>query len=214
MNLLEAQSVIVFGGTFDPPTLAHVKLPLYVREKLDYDLVAYVPAARSPHKPDQEPAPAEHRVEMLELALKGVGEAKVLTEEIDRAEAGQPSYTVDTLETLRDYLAPDTQLRLLIGSDQVLSFSKWKAPERIVELADPLGMIRPPETRESLLAQLPEQQRGFWAHRLIEVPAMELSSSDARRRVAEGKPLRDLVPPAVEQYIRKNKLYRNATPAT
>lgn len=208
MNLLEATSILVFGGTFDPPTKAHLELPMLVREQLDLDIVAFVPAAVSPFKVDEPPTPAEHRVAMLEAALDDNEYAKVLTEEIDRTPPGKPSFTVDTLDWLVDLLPADVELRLLIGGDQMSTFPKWRAYERIVEMADPVVMVRPPQTRDELLATVPEHQRGYWAARMVDVPAMAVSSTEVRQRVAAKQPIADLVPKEVEAYIKKHRLYR------
>lgn len=208
MRLYEADHVLIFGGTFDPPQRAHVELPMFVREKTGADAVAFIPAARSPHKPGREPTDAKHRVAMLELALRGVDEAVILTDEIDHAKPGEPSYTADTLTRLQGELPAHVKLRLLIGSDQAAHFGAWKAPEKIVEIADPLVMIRPPDTRESLLAAVSEPHRGFWAGRLIEAPAIDSSATEVRRRVAAGEPIDGLVAPEVAHYIRRHRLYR------
>lgn len=208
MRLYEADFILVFGGTFDPPQRAHIELPMQVREKVGADAVAYIPAALSPHKLDQVPTEAHHRVAMLELALKDIDEAVVLTDEIDRADAGEPSYTVETLTRLQSELPLHVKLRLLMGGDQMRAFSRWKSPEKIVEIADPLVMVRPPDTRESLLAAMPEAQRGFWAGRLVDVPLMDISGTEIRRRVTAGESIDDLVPRAVAQYIERHRLYR------
>lgn len=209
MNLFDAQSILIYGGTFDPPTRAHIELPMVVRERLGADLVAYVPARMSPFKTDDPPTDPSHRVAMLEAALDDNEHAKVLTEEIDRTAEGTPSYTIDTIEYLRDWLPVDVTMRLLIGGDQMAEFLRWKSFEKIVEMAEPVVMVRPPQTRESLLETVPESQRGFWVSRLIDVPPMDVSSTEVRRRVAANEPIDDLVVPAVEKYIRKHKLYRN-----
>src|SRR5690606_33875394 len=139
----------------------------------------------------------------LRLALKDAKHTTILTDEIDRGRDGRPSYTVDTLAALRDRLRsggrPGATLRLLIGTDQVRVFDQWKEPEQVAALAEPLVMVRPPETRASLLAALPDDTaRARWAGRLIEVPRMDVSSTDVRQRVARGEPIEGLVPPAVE----------------
>lgn len=210
MNLFDAQSILIYGGTFDPPTRAHLELPMLVRERLGADLVAFVPARMSPFKADDPPTDPHHRVAMLEAALDDNEHAKVLTEEIDRTAEGTPSYTIDTVEYLRDWLPADVTLQLLIGGDQMAEFIRWKSYEKIVEMAQPVVMMRAPQTRETLLATVPESQRGFWVSRLIEVPGMDVSSTEVRRRVAAGEPIGDLVVPTVEKYIQKHKLYRAA----
>lgn len=208
MRLYEANHILIFGGTFDPPQRAHVELPQYVRNQVDADAIAYIPAAQSPHKMDRQPTEAAHRLAMLELALKDVEHATILTDELDRAESGRPSYTIDTLRHLQSELPPHVKLRLLIGGDQLPRFAEWKSPEMIVEIADPLVMVRPPQTRESLLESVSEPHRGFWHSRLVDVPPMDISGSEVRRRVAAGEPIDDLVGPEVAEYIERHRLYR------
>ena len=202
--------LILFGGSFDPPHVAHVILPMAVREAVGADAVAYVPAARAPHKLDRVQTDPAHRLAMLRLALSDAEHAVVLTDEIDRAKGGQPSYTVDTLAALREKLRPGVTLRLLIGADQVRIFDQWREPRRIIELAEPLVMVRPPDTRDSLLASLPDEKtREEWASRLLDVPAMDVSSTEIRERVRRGEPIGGMVHPAVQRYILENDLYRD-----
>ncbi|MEX0777457.1 MAG: nicotinate (nicotinamide) nucleotide adenylyltransferase [Phycisphaeraceae bacterium] len=208
-------TLLYFGGTFDPPHMAHVALPLLAMHALGADGVLYVPAARSPHKlaATQTPTPAHHRLAMLRLALEHIPAAHVLTDELDRAntQPDQPSYTVDTLESLRQRLGPDVTLRLLIGADQLAVFHDWHRAQRIVQLAQPLVMVRPPHTREALLASLsPGINREAWSARFLDLPQLDLSATALRRRAALGHPLTGLVPPAVEDYIRRHHLYRQA----
>jgi nicotinate-nucleotide adenylyltransferase len=208
MKLEEAKHVIIFGGSFDPPHVAHVALPGAVREAVGGDVVAYVPAAKAPHKLDKVQTDPAHRLAMLRLALTGVGDAAVVTDELDRAADGKPSYTVDTLEGLRERLGVGVTMRLLIGADQVRIFDQWREPERVIGLAEPWVMVRPPESRGSLLDSLPDDEaRGQWEPRLVDVPAMEISSTDIRERVARGESIVGMVCPAVEQYIKEHGLY-------
>ena len=209
MKLEDARIILVFGGSFDPPHRAHVVLPELVRHRLGADVVAYVPAAQSPHKLDQQPTDATHRLAMLRLAVADQPHAVIVTDEIDRAtESGEPSYTVETLQRLRDRVGSTVTMRLLIGADQVPAFDRWKDPQRIVELAEPIVMLRPPDTPQSLLEGLPNQEaQRFWGRRLMPVPQMDVSATEIRRRAREGEPLGDLVPEAVERYITEHGLY-------
>ena len=210
MDLHICNKLIVFGGTFDPPHMAHVALPRAVMKKLGADAVAYVPAARAPLKPGSEPSPIEHRFAMLHLALRDCSYAQVLTVEIDRADADRPSFTVDTLEKLRKELGCGVEMRLLIGSDQMHQFDRWKAPQKITQLAEPLVLVRPPSTRKSCLAPLGRPAlRRAWADRLVEVEPMDVSSSQIRNLVARGESISGLVPPPGETYIFRHKLYRD-----
>jgi nicotinate-nucleotide adenylyltransferase len=222
MPLTPTGKVIVFGGSFDPPHVAHVLLPALAMRTLGAQAVVYVPAAQSPHKLDHVGTPAAHRLAMLRLALAEVPHAHILTDELDRAAAAPtadaaaaaspgaaPSYTVDTLEALHRRWGPDPQMRLLIGADQLRVFDTWKSWARIIELAEPLVMVRSPQSRAALLAALP---RGFhagqWAGRIIDLPQIDISSSLIRAQVARGLPITGMVHPAVADYIRRHGLYR------
>ncbi|NBC10642.1 MAG: nicotinate (nicotinamide) nucleotide adenylyltransferase [Planctomycetes bacterium] len=207
MELADIQRLIVFGGSFDPPHRAHVTLPAAVRDRLGSDAVAYIPAGRAPHKLDQPQTDAAHRLAMTRLAVADDPRALVLDVEVSR-DPELPSYTVDTLAWLATQLPDGASMRLLIGSDQMLIFDQWKDAKRIVALAEPVVMVRPPETADSVLTQLPAVQRGVWSRRLIEVPAMDVSSTMVRDRLAAGQAIDDLVPPAVAAYIRSQGLYR------
>ena len=207
-DLTQYNSILIFGGSFDPPHRAHVELPAIAAKQVGAQVIAYLPAGLAPHKLDQVQTPAEHRLAMLRLALKGSDNTTLLTDEIDRAD-GQPSYTARTLEALSKRLRPGTTLRLLMGGDQLRIFDTWRSPERIIELAEPIVMVRPPDSREMLLAALPDDAaRAAWAPRLIDVPQIDLSSTDIRNRVAQGLPIRDAVAPQVADYIEEHRLYR------
>lgn len=201
--------ILLFGGSFDPPHRAHIDLPRQAAHAIDADLIAYIPAGRAPHKLGQAQTPAAHRLAMLRLALEETSQTiptVILTDEIDRG-ADQPSYTVTTLEQIRQGLEPGVELRLLIGADQLRIFGTWREPEQVIELAEPLVMVRPPDTRESLLDALPADQRGPWRNRLVDVDAIDLSSTRLRERIAEGKPVEGMVAPRVLRYINDHGLY-------
>ena len=96
-----------------------------------------------------------------------------------------------------------------MGIDQLAQFDRWKSAERIIELAEPLVMARPSCGTDQLLSSLPDgPQRRKWVRRLVDVEPMDISSTQIRRRVARGEPITNLVPPAVEAYIREHGLYR------
>ncbi len=211
MSLEHWRHIVIFGGSFDPPHLAHTALPPIAMCAIDAEGVAYIPTGRQPLKSQTPATPARHRLAMLRLALEGVPDAAIVTDEIDRAADPtnpSPSFTANTLATLRERLDPSTRLRLLIGGDQLRAFDQWHDPQRVIALAEPLVMVRPPDTRESLLESLPA---GFdaddWARRLVDVPTTPISSTLVREHVAAGEPLAGLVHPAVAQYIAEHGLY-------
>lgn len=216
MDMKPYQKILVFGGSFDPPHVAHVQLPAMAMEAIEANAVAYVPAASQPLKQDVLQSPAEHRLAMLRLAVADVPHAVVLTDEIDRAKSGsqtKPSYTVDTLETLRDQFSEKISLRLLIGTDQMQVFDQWQSPDRVIELAEPLVILRAPQTPVSAMDMLPKgYDRHEWVQRLIELPPIELSSTEIRNRVASRESISDMVDPAVERYIHRHHLYEMPIP--
>lgn len=211
VDLRACKSVLLFGGSFDPPHVAHLALPLEAMKKIGADAVAYIPAALSPFKQDQPPTEPTHRLAMLRLMLAHEDRAVILTDELDRASAedAKPSYTIDTIAALHQRLGEGIKLRLLIGADQLASFDRWRQWERVIELAEPVVMVRPPATRESMLANLPE---GFdvdvWRTRMVDLPVMDVSATAIRQRIAAGQSIRGMVVPAVETYIHKHGLYR------
>lgn len=209
MDLAGYHNILLFGGTFDPPHIAHVRLPEIVRQALNADVIVYLPTPLSPFKLDEQPSSEEDRIEMLRLALEDQPRAIVSTLEIDIAGAGSPAYTVDTLRALRGQVGPGPCLYLLMGADQARSFHKWREHEAIMQLCEPVVMVRPPHDEQSLLDELaPHFDTQDWAARIIRVPAMEVSSTGIRRRVREGEPIAGLVPPPVERYIHERSLYR------
>lgn len=222
--------LIFYGGTFDPPTRAHIDLPALARDAvLPGAVLVYIPAARSPHKPGGPDAPDDARVEMLAAALQGRPGARIWTDEIDRAKvSGEPSYMVETLRRARRALASkpeatnpvatNTNFRLLIGADQALAFHRWKDHAEIAELAEPLVMLRTPsESADDLLDQLAQTDAWTnaelerWRTRIAPVPTMGVSATDAREilksRGSDSSALETLLPAPVLAIIRKRGLY-------
>ncbi len=212
MDLKACKKIIVFGGSFDPPQIAHVQLPAIVLRAIQAQVVAYVPVAHQPLKPEGPIASVEHRLEMLRLALADVPHAVIWMDELDRARDNSsygPSYTVDTIERMRQQVGEQPEIRLLIGADQVHQFDKWHAWQRLIEMAEPVIMLRPPETQASLLASLPAQlDKVQWQRYLIDVPTVSTSSTQIRQRCAQKKSITGLVSSAVEKYIGDHGLYQ------
>lgn len=208
-DLTAYRRLLIFGGSFDPPHTAHVDLPGQVARAIDADVVVYIPAGRAPHKLDKVQTDPAHRLAMLRLMLKDVPGTIVLADEINRVADGRPSYTVETLEDLRTRVHPDAQMRLLIGTDQVDIFASWFKWQRVIELAEPVVMMRPAAPSDSPTdppAELPE----VWQRRVVGVTQTDISSTAVRRRVREGLPLDGWGHPGVADYIAEHGLYRDA----
>ncbi len=198
----------ILGGSFDPVHYGHLLLAESCREQCQLDAVRFVPAAVPPHKQDRKLSSDADRVEMLKLATGGHEAFSVWTWEIDR---GGVSYTVETLQHLHDE-DPTRELFFLMGADSLTDLPTWKEPERICSLAIPavVRRIGSPEPDDTVLAQLMSAQRLAIArkHR-VQMPTIDLSSTELRRRVTAGESIRYRTPRAVEKYIESHSLYRS-----
>lgn len=197
----------VFGGTFDPVHQGHLILAEQCREQGRLDRVLFIPAWKPPHKQGQEITPFPHRVEMLALAV--AGNAAFQIDELEKDRAG-PSFTADTLDELHRRKRDD-ELYLILGADCLPDLPYWHDPARIVARAGLLVAARPgwemwPEERLrmalALAADVPLRVQ------FVQVPLIDTASRDLRRRLAEGRSIRYLVPRAVECYIGTHRLYR------
>lgn len=198
----------IFGGSFDPVHYGHLILAECAREQLRLDEVWLIPAATPPHKQERQQAPAKSRLEMLELALAGSEHLRASALEIER---GGVSYTVETLAAIHAQ-RPQAELHLLMGADSLRELPTWREPARICELAIPAVVRRggSAEPDFSVLKTFVADDR-LAAIRAaqVEMPLIELSSTDLRARAAEGKSLRYRTPRAVEKYIETHGLYRS-----
>lgn len=208
MSSFSGQRIGVFGGSFDPIHLGHLILAESCREQVQLDKVLFVPAAQSPAKTDRPVATDRQRQEMLALAIAGHPNFMISTLEIDR---GGTSYTVDTLSELAGQ-QPDDQLFLIIGQDSLDSFAAWRQPETICQLATPLVVSRSADAIDfSLLDEfLSPEKLKIAESSSIQNRWIDISSTDIRDRVADGKSIRYLVPRGVEKYIETNGLYAAA----
>ncbi len=203
-----SSSLLICGGTFDPPHRAHTQLPPLVAKRLGCDRILYIPAAVNPLKCSEPPAAADHRLAMLRLGVAGVPNAQISRIELDRS---GPSYTVQTLEALRDQVGQHVELRLLLGSDLVLEFPRWHQPQRILRLATPAVLLRPPDDRaafrERLLEAYSAQQVELWMSWVVAVAPMDVTASEIRQRLRGGQDVEGLLEPEVIEYIREHGLY-------
>jgi nicotinate-nucleotide adenylyltransferase len=199
----------VFGGAFDPVHYGHLILAEQSREQAHLDAVWFVPAARHPFKADSTATSFERRAEMLQLAIAGHRAFRI--DEVEKNRSGL-SYTADTLDELQRQ-HPDAELHLLLGSDTLPDFPKWHEPVQIIRTAVLVVMERPghpvPATAE-LESALHLPADVSLRMQVVEVPHIDLSSRDIRRRVGNGRTIRYMLPRAVEMYIAEKGLYRTA----
>ena len=201
-------SLGILGGTFNPPHVAHLVCARAALDQLGLDRVALVPVAAPPHKPLADDPGPEVRLELCRRAAAGDERLEVCDIEVRR---GGPSYTVATLEEIHAR-RPEDELTFIAGGDMAASLPEWREPERVLELARFAVAEREGAERKEIerrTAGLSGRERIVF----FDMPRLDVSSSEVRARVAAGRPIDELVPPAVAAYIDERGLYRPAVRA-
>jgi nicotinate-nucleotide adenylyltransferase len=185
----------VLGGSFDPVHMGHLIAAEGARDRLQLDVVRFVPAGRQPLKGGRHAASASHRAAMLDIAVADHPAFVVDRRELDRP---GPSFSVDTLRELHaDF--PDDRLFLIVGSDTARDLGAWREADALPALAQLVVVTRPGTTPE----------RRFMSS-VVPIPGIDISATLVRDRVRQGASIRYLVPHGVEEYIRAHGLYRDA----
>jgi nicotinate-nucleotide adenylyltransferase len=205
----------IMGGAFDPIHIAHLVTAQEALVQFELDQVLFMPAGDPPHK-DRRLAPAEFRYLLVSVATASHPQFSVSRFEIDRDAV---SYTVDTLEHFAGIVPPGTEMFFITGADAVLDILTWKDPARVLELSTFIAATRPGSDLSrlaGLLADLRAKTTGLVPEarvKTMEIPALAISSSMIRERLATGKPIRYLVPDPVAQLIEKSEYYGASDPA-
>jgi nicotinate-nucleotide adenylyltransferase len=191
----------IMGGTFDPIHHGHLVAAEEARWQFRLDQVLFIPTGRPWQKPVGV-SPAEDRYLMTVIATASNPAFAVSRLEVD---IPGPSYTVDTLRRLRSELPEGTRLLFIGGADLLQQLLTWKEPEQVLALAELIAATRPDFDVDDVVQKVPAAAGRI--HRM-EIPALAISSSDIRARVARGDPIEYLVPEGVARYIQKRALYR------
>ena len=186
----------IFGGSFDPPHLGHLLPVIDASESLGLDEVRFVPAAVQPFKVGRATAAPAHRLAMTERLVRGVPGFSVDPAETERSGL---SFMVDTLGMIAA-ATPGAELVLLLGADAFALFGQWRAPDRIRRLASLAVMVRGGDVMPDVGARADVQ--------LLQTRRVDISSTELRARVADGRTIRGFVPDAVAEYIAAHRLYR------
>lgn len=205
------RAIGIMGGTFDPVHYGHLVTAESVRAHYGLQEVVFVPTGMPPHKSPEQVSQAEHRYLMTVLATATNPAFSVSRSEIDRP---GPSFTADTVREVRHSRGPLDEIVFITGADAVRQLSSWSRLDEIFQHCEVVAASRPgyPFAEfEQEIALLPRPLRR--RIHFLEVPALAISSSDIRHRVAEGMPIRYLVPEAVQIYIDKMGLYRKVPAA-
>lgn len=190
---MTSRRVGVFGGTFDPPHLGHTSVASEVADALGLDTVVWIPAGRPPHKDPSAVTPASVRLRMTRAAAEA--DPRFVVSDVEVRREG-PSYMIDTLRALAD---PEAELFLIMGVDQFRTLDTWKDPRTLRSLATLVVMDREgdavdPSARDGEVVRVP-------------VTRVDISSSDVRSAVSEGRDLAPLVPPGVARVVEHEGLY-------
>jgi nicotinate-nucleotide adenylyltransferase len=193
----------VLGGTFDPIHIGHLIIAEEARVKLGLSKVLFVPAGQPWLKQDRDITAAVHRIEMVRRAIADNPYFELSTLEVERS---GPSYTVDTLTMLRKELGSRASLFFILGRDTFAELPLWKEPQKVIQLC---RLVVPPRLGSRDLRHLETTLPGLLDKVIqLAMPVIGISSSEIRRRIAQGLSIRYLVPPEVEKYITEHRVYQ------
>jgi nicotinate-nucleotide adenylyltransferase len=193
----------VFGGSFDPIHNGHLRMAEVARESIGLDRVLFVPNRVSPFKTARAVTPGPLRAEMVRQAVSDNPAFAVSEIELERP---GPSYTVDTVVALAEEFA-GAELFFLTGTDAIRDLRGWHRPEDLLRMARFVALTRPGVDVDEVRAALPAE----WTERIrfVAMPLLEISSTDLRTRLRDGRSVRYLMPPGVESFVRDRGLYRD-----
>ncbi len=202
-----SERIGMIGGSFDPLHFGHLVIAQDAMECLGLSEVVFVPAANPPHKLHLRQADAWHRLEMARRAVEADSRFSVSDLELRR---GGVSYTVDTVRSLKE-ARPDADWVLVVGSDTLVDLHNWYRIDELLDLCEVATFLRPGEADPGEIAEkvlVAERHRKRLLENIVAAHLVGISSTEIRRRVAEGRSIRYLVPPEVEEYIVEHCLYR------
>ncbi len=211
MNVEQASNerrIGIMGGTFDPIHYGHLVIAEEVRARLNLTEVLFIPTGDPPHKPGLSVTSAEQRASMVQLAIASNPHFVLSRMEIDRP---GPSYTVDTVRQLRQLWGRQMGLYFVIGWDSLEDLHHWYDPQGLLaELTGLVAVRRPGHVEEAEYRKVIEQRLPGITQLLhvVDAPQLDISATDLRKRVAEGRPIKYQTSEAVEQYILTHKLYQ------
>jgi nicotinate-nucleotide adenylyltransferase len=199
--------IALFGGTFDPIHHGHLIAARAVAERLDCERVVFIPAPNPPHKIGRDLSDAADRLEMVRLAIQGEPRFEVSDIEIRRP---GPSFTVFTVQAYRQNIGPDVPLAWIVGGDSLPELHTWYRVDELVRLCRIVTAVRPGHETPDLSAlrrRLSAEQIDQLVKDVLMTPPIDISSTEIRRRVREGRSVRYLLPDSAIEYITTHNLY-------
>ena len=191
----------ILGGTFNPVHIGHLVIASEVKERLKLDKVVFVPTGKAPHKRVRGATPDE-RYEMVSLAIRGNASFEVSPIEIEKSKiVNRPTFTLETITELKKIYGKKEKIYFIVGIDEMLKISTWKEPNRLLKLCKFVVVTRPGYELKKLDRRIASRVM------TLEVPGLEISASDIRKRIKSGRSIKYLLPREVEDYIHKKRLY-------
>lgn len=200
------EQVLLFGGTFNPPHIAHIEIAKEVSRKLGINEVFMLPSGNPPHKVGCDVADVKHRVEMLKLAIKDEKNFKISLIEVNRKGY---TYTIDTLKELQKKYGDTRRFCYLIGADVLEKLPTWKDFRDVFLMCTFVVVARDEYTKEMLATEVDRLEREYkFDATIVHLDCVKISSTDIRERIKRGDSLDGMISLEVLQYIRDNNLYR------
>lgn len=200
----------LYGGSFNPIHCGHLIAARAIAEQLDLERLIFLPSASPPHKPEQGLLDPVRRAEMVELAI--ADDPVFELSDFDLTREG-PSFTIDTVAHFRQLFGPDAALHWIIGADSLAELTTWHRVSALVDACRIITAVRggcEPIAWDQLRGSLSEAQTASLRAGLLETPAIEISSTDIRWRIRQGRSIHCLVPDPVLTYIAQHGLYRDS----
>ncbi len=196
----------IMGGTFDPIHYGHLVIAEQIRQNYNLDKVIFIPVGIPPHKRELRITKGEHRYLMILLATMTNPYLDVSRIEIDKKDI---SYTIETMRELKKkYMDKDVEFYFIIGADAISTIESWKEPAELLKMCKFIAATRPGVTNSNMSSMIEYYKENYSADiQTMAVSAVDISSTDIRNRISGNRPIKYLLPEAVEHYIIKNGLY-------
>lgn len=200
----KCRRVAIMGGAFDPLHYGHLVTAQTVYDSFDVDKVVIMPLGEAPHK-NMSSATAEERYEMIKAAVADNPAFAVSSMEIERK---GKTYTVDTLSEIKKN-NPNTEIYFVMGADEITSVERWKQPEKLLKMCDFIAVTRPGFDNEKVKNKIDSIRKKYGCNIFfLEVPSLDISSTELREKIRSGKNVKYLIPKETEKYIADHDLYK------
>ena len=204
-ELKKCKSFAILGGTFDPIHLGHIKTAKSILALTSVEKILFIPLGNPPHKDENNVSSAYHRLNMLNLAVEGENDFLISTMEIER---NGKTYTIDTIKELKKLLGNTIKFFFIIGTDELLLINTWKNYEELLKICSFIAVKRPGYKDKLLEDAVACLTKNYDANiRIVEIPPVDVSSSEIRKNIKNGISIKGLIDEKVLNYIKENNLY-------